>query len=1121
MKLKITYAAILLALAVAPAWAQGIEVRAGGTVTIAGGGRVRTETGNDVTADGGTVELTTATSDLEVGRDLTITATAGSTLTSAGVAGNISVRGNWSNSGTFTPGLSGVTFDGSGAQTINKVVGGVTANQTETFYNLRCNKSAGTLTTFDSGAGDDGDRFSTINNLSVVSGTLDLDPDAVQIEHTVNAAYSQSGGSLKADTSGTSSNLTAHLNVVGSFTVTSGTFTGSTGTITQEINVGGTASISTAWLYHGWLRMRGPPPNASDDFIGLTMSGGAKVRVLHLWLQEPTDTVSLAGTFIGEYVTITTGVLDVPAAVVMNVQDQADAGFTSGDASASDVLGVIRFDGNTSTTNRAFSVSGGTVNAYAVGTPSSGSNDGWWQISSGTVNLTKSPAGYKGSVTFQNNDDAGDSAPQINLTNGGVNLAGDWSITDADPGATTLFSTGSLTVNLNGSLAQSITHSPEAEAAAGEGVGFYNLNVTNTGAAAVTLQTSAQVKKALTINDGTFVPASSITITMGTAAAIGSVNVTAAGELETNSVVGTEPKFTAASAAFRQDFFVNGTLDVFGLIFEYGDLEGMDLKAGSTLVQLDNITFQNIDPTAGSRHLSITSAAMTLYSTGCVFAAVGGGQYNVRGEDSTGGADAGGDVHLYFENKNTPSSTPNGAGAGEAYDYDDDADGDNFSETGEGQWPGTDRGALVKWSYAYPSGGNIVGYPQGALNLSTYAWYSTYTAINGSQGTSYVLVSNLSGTVVYTFGLSQATFGDIVGGVWWDNDADTGGPNKWVYFGTSNAVTNNAYLWRVLDDPTAQTLTLGWVVNLTTGGVDTDGDYDFNDAAFALGGVPCVEVTSAVVSDGARVYFGGRQNAVPTYRMYAVADGAAPPPGWTWSTNPVTATAVRAAPGLLNWGGTSWLYAGSDVTGGSAHLYKITASSGAISQDNTTSKAHDIKAPIVLGGISIATMRAIVGDYGGRMHMVDADSTGFSDYSGFPYLWPGHALGAVSIRASALFDWVEEYTYYGDSDGHFFIISEGPPPALVAPYPPAPYEAGQAITAAPLYESPYIYTGNANGKVFVITKTTAVLWKQLECGAGVTVGDMAYIIGPAAGPGDDRIAFNASNGITYYMTLPP
>ena len=89
---------------------------------------------NNLTITGSTQTKTwTLGADRTVNGNVTINASAPLTLSGAQ---NVTVKGNWSNSGTFTPGTGTVTFNGSSAQTI----GGTSAT---TFNNLTVNNASG------------------------------------------------------------------------------------------------------------------------------------------------------------------------------------------------------------------------------------------------------------------------------------------------------------------------------------------------------------------------------------------------------------------------------------------------------------------------------------------------------------------------------------------------------------------------------------------------------------------------------------------------------------------------------------------------------------------------------------------------------------------------------------------------------------------------------------------------------------------------------------------------------------------------------------------------------------------------------------------------------------------
>ncbi|TSC72128.1 MAG: RTX toxins and related Ca2+-binding domain [Parcubacteria group bacterium Gr01-1014_38] len=165
------------------------------------------------------------TATLDVNGTLTITA---GTVNSNGQ--NVTLAGDWSNSGTYTSGSNTVTFDGSGAQTLT--TGGTGTGQD--FQNLTVNKSAGTLSlatnaldvdgtlTVTAGTFSPGTLATTVGALTVGGGTFTGGSGT----HDINGAVTISSGTLTA-TSGT-------MTVSGNFTHSGGTFTHNSGTVTLD-----------------------------------------------------------------------------------------------------------------------------------------------------------------------------------------------------------------------------------------------------------------------------------------------------------------------------------------------------------------------------------------------------------------------------------------------------------------------------------------------------------------------------------------------------------------------------------------------------------------------------------------------------------------------------------------------------------------------------------------------------------------------------------------------------------------------------------------------------------------------------------------------------------------------
>jgi hypothetical protein len=136
-------------------------------------------------------------------------------------AGSLSLSGNWTNAGTFTPNSSTVNFIGSsGTQTINS-----TGATNASFGNVVIN-SAGAVKQLSA------TNMAIGGNLTISNGTLDLNNRQLQ----VNGNFNKSGGNLNMDQGGD------NFNVDGTFTVSGD---GGASSLTNgSIVVGGDVNIS-------------------------------------------------------------------------------------------------------------------------------------------------------------------------------------------------------------------------------------------------------------------------------------------------------------------------------------------------------------------------------------------------------------------------------------------------------------------------------------------------------------------------------------------------------------------------------------------------------------------------------------------------------------------------------------------------------------------------------------------------------------------------------------------------------------------------------------------------------------------------------------------------------------
>ncbi len=166
---------------------------------------------------------------LDINGNLTITA---GTLNSNGQ--NITLAGNWSNSGTYTSGANTVTFDGSGAQSL---VSGGNSGDGYDFNNLTVNKAGGTLTLSSNDVEIDG-------NFTLTAGTLDANARTMTVRGNWdnNDSFLANGSTVNLGTasqtiSGSTSfhNLTKQVSSAATLTLTAGT----TQTVTNTLTLNG------------------------------------------------------------------------------------------------------------------------------------------------------------------------------------------------------------------------------------------------------------------------------------------------------------------------------------------------------------------------------------------------------------------------------------------------------------------------------------------------------------------------------------------------------------------------------------------------------------------------------------------------------------------------------------------------------------------------------------------------------------------------------------------------------------------------------------------------------------------------------------------------------------------
>lgn len=719
-----------------------------GTTTVKQG------TGNNfqsvavATSGGGIVQAAAASAAIDINGSFTITT---GTYDPNGIG--LEVEGNWDDSaGTFQPASAmTVTLNRSVAGTST-----VKQGPLNFFSSLTVANTAGAHQTDATSSPIDINANFTIASGSYDPGTVGMEvegnwddsggtfqaPAAMTVTlnrsaggtSTVKQGLSNFFGGLTISATFThqTSGTSAAIDINGAFTITSGTYDPNGISMEVEGNwddSGGTfqpAATMTVTLNRTLAGTSTVKQGATNFFINVTVNNGAGFEQTNL-LSDPID---INGNF-----TITSGVYDpngkdmevegnwddsggtfqpVTAMLVtlnrsvagtstvkqgaannfMNVRIANTAGAHQTDAASA----PVNVDGN-------FTIFSGTYDPNGLGMEIEGNwNDsgGTFQPSSamtvtfdrsaaGTSTILAGPTNFFRNVTISNVAGSvqisGTSAPlyvngaftisagggSFDANSIGMKVIGDWSNSGT-------FIPGTQTVTFDGTT-QSISGATTFSSATIAGTSTTTMSA-NTGIAA-----SLQI-------DGIFVMADLTTVTMGTGAVSGTINV--AGTIRTNSGAVNKPTITSSSASFRYAFSMTGTLDINGLIFDTANASGMAISgATAAITKLDNAAFQN-SPAAPRRHISFTATSSIIKTcNSCSF----DGAFTPNSTDANVAMNGAGTA-LYF-------ASASGVGAGEGQDYDVENGGAGFVHwvsAGEKFWVGTTSTSWNTASNWTPSG---------------------------------------------------------------------------------------------------------------------------------------------------------------------------------------------------------------------------------------------------------------------------------------------------------------------------------------------------------------------------------------------------------------------------------
>ncbi|MFH1024486.1 MAG: hypothetical protein V1809_13985, partial [Planctomycetota bacterium] len=547
------------------------------------------------------------------------------------------------------------------------------------------------------------------------------------------------------------------------------------------------------------------------------------------------------------------------------------------------------------------------------------------------------------------------------------------------------------------------------------------------------------------------------------------------GIFKSTNASATVTKTGAGAGGFA--FRVYGTADITGLTFGYAGLEGLEIGDGTnqpTLTNLSNVTFQNHPGGSGKFLTARVNGPFEFNPANVNFAAITSG-YNVQLADNDGVTDGNEILTMTFQEREM------GAGAGESKDLDNDTNDDGMANAG--------GDAVISWVYTAQrlptsTSSSIEGYAESAYDDGGvwYATYVTYKNITGAGTTDRIYIRDANGDAAagYAtpyFDIPQGD-GDIVGAPWWDQEdeavyGDVNG-NGVATDGSINVVyvaTSGGKIYKLIDTGTT---------------FDVPGAANPWNTAFENAAV--TGITSGLISNKTNLYFGGT-TAGADPRIFSIqisnktlAKNIDGPP-----------STIATVPALRNISGDIYLFVGSNANAGQAHIYRVDVTGGVIQADNIT-PLHDVKNPLTIAGFGAG--RLYVGDDGGRMHAIDAGDFAapeFANIAGFPYRDENvgrHAAAPGTVPAITGWPFMDNATlkaYYGDADGHFYILDGAG--ALVGGYPIKPASVG--------YSRPDVFlgvitAGTEDGQLLFIDESTGTVFKRYRFGSGKKICDIGY-----------------------------
>ena len=530
--------------------------------------------------------------------------------------------------------------------------------------------------------------------------------------------------------------------------------------------------------------------------------------------------------------------------------------------------------------------------------------------------------------------------------------------------------------------------------------------------------------------------------------------LTVDGTLSASSTTATIQKVTGAN---NYTFTVGSsaaatpTLNISGLKVRDTDVNGMYINtvvgSSTTFTAFNNVAFSSGSATVGATLLRIYAGTLALYGNGLTFDASTTTNLKLAG-DGTGT----GETRTYFGATCTNSPC-------ESYDADDDSEPDGTGDTANG----TGDEAVAQWLYrSYAdTAGSIEGFPTTAFNWNTFAYWNTYVVYRDANGsTDRLYARDTDGVAEYSWDL-PASVGDIVGTPRWTMEGST----HYVY-----VVTTFGYVYKLTDSGAAFAIVTAqaWPYRNVTGGASAT-------------------ATAALSMDAANVYWTGNDGS-GSKKIFSLTFAMVPN-----GTLALVADVV-AAPALAAVSGTNYLF-----TGTNGKIYRTAT-------DLTSPINSTVPTSTVYGRLTVLNGTVYFPEDIGTVWALSsstlASNWSYQDTVTSAGRHPGGCAAASQCTVRNLYvDPTTNRTYFGDKDGHLYVLSSAG--ALVSGYPFRPGLSTDEFQTAPLFRAGLIVIGSVSGKVFIVDESAGSTYKTFNFQSAIsTISydiDGQYLIGTASG----------------------